>query len=51
MITELYEGLGMQGVVSGGTRAESMLGEVFSRLMKLREWQVLWNEITADPTV
>ena len=51
VIAELYKGLGLQGVVSGGTRAESVLGEVLSSLMKLRQWQVLWNEITADQTV
>ena len=46
MITELYEGLGLEGMVLGGTRAECMLGEVLSSLMKLREWQVLWNDQT-----
>ena len=38
VIAELYEGLGLQGVVSGGTRAESMLGEALSSLLQLREW-------------
>ena len=50
VIAELYEGLGLQGVVSGVTRAESGHGEVLSSLMKLREWQVLWNEITHHQT-
>ena len=51
VIAELYEGLGLQGVVLGATRAESVLGEVLCSLMKLREWKVFWNEITADQTV
>ena len=51
VIAELYEGLGMQGVVLGGTRAENMLGEVLSSLLQVREWQELWNEITDDQRV
>ena len=38
VIAELYEGLGMQGMVLGGTRAESLLGEALSSLLQLREW-------------
>ena len=45
------EGLGLQGMVLGGTRVESVLGEVLSSLMKLREWQILWNAITDDQRV
>ena len=36
VITELYEGKCLQGVVSGGTRAEGMSGEVLGSLLKLR---------------
>ena len=43
MIAELYKGLGLQDVVSGGTRAESMLSEALTSLLKLREWQDLWK--------
>ena len=38
VIVELYEGLCLQGVVSGGTGAESVLGEALSSLLQLREW-------------
>ena len=51
VIAEVYEGLGLQGVVSGGASAEGMLGEVLNSLLKLREWQELWNEITDDQRV
>ena len=33
VIAELYEGLCLQGVVSGGARAEGMSGEVFGSLL------------------
>ena len=51
VIAELYEQLGLQGVVSGGTRAERVQCEVVHSLMKLRQWQVLWNEITHHQTM
>ena len=38
VVAELYEGLCLQGVVPGGTGAESMLGEALSSLLLLREW-------------
>ena len=43
VIAELYEGLSLQGVVSGGTRVECVSGEVLGSLLKLRKWQILWN--------
>ena len=36
VITELYEGLCLQDVVSGGTMAEGVSGEVFGSLLQLR---------------
>ena len=36
VITDLYEGLGLQGVVPGGTRVEGMSVEVLGSLLKLR---------------
>ena len=50
VIPALYERLGLQGVVSRGTRVESMRCTVVHSLMKLREGQVLWNEITLHQT-
>ena len=35
VITELFEGLGLQGVVSGGTRVEGVRGEMLGSLLKL----------------
>ena len=37
VITEPYEGLRLQGMVLGGTRAGSVLGKALSSLMKLRK--------------
>ena len=37
VIAELYEGLCLQGVVSGSTGVESMLGNALSSLLQLRE--------------
>ena len=51
VITQLYEGLCLQGVVSGGTRVEGECCEVLSSLLELREWQIIWNEITHRQTV
>ena len=51
VIAELYEGLSLMGMVSGGTRAESMSSKVLGNLLKLSEWQILWNEITHHQTV
>ena len=36
VIVELYDGLCLQGVVSGGTRVEGVRGEVLGSLLKLR---------------
>ena len=36
VITELYEGLCLEGVVSGGTWAEGVSDEVLRHLLKLR---------------
>ena len=36
VITELYERLGLQGVVSGCTRVEGVSGEMLGSLLKLR---------------
>ena len=36
VITELYDGLCLEGVISGGTRAEGMSGEMLGSLLKLR---------------
>ena len=41
VIAEPYEGLGLQGVVLGGTGVESVHSEALSSLMKVRKWQVL----------
>ena len=38
VFAELYEELCLQGVVLGGTRAESVLVEVLSSLLQLGEW-------------
>ena len=38
VVAEVYEVLCLQGVVSGGTGAESVLGETLSSLLQLREW-------------
>ena len=36
VITELYEGLCLHSMISGGTRAEGMSGEVLGSLLELR---------------
>ena len=36
VIKELYEGLCLEGMVSGGTKAEGVSGEVLGSLLKLR---------------
>ena len=36
VITEVYEGLCLEGVISGGTRAEGMSGKMLGSLLKLR---------------
>ena len=36
VITELYERLYLQGVVSGGTRVEGVRGEMLGSLLKLK---------------
>ena len=36
VITKLYEGLCLEGVVAGGTRAEGVSGKMLGSLLKLR---------------
>ena len=51
VITYLYEGLCLQAMVSEGTRVEGVCCEALGILLELREWQLIWNEITHRQTV